>query len=334
MSKLFAARAVVGGTPSEGLELYRNELRAHCYRLLGSFTDAEDVLQDTLERAWAARGSFRESSSVRTWLYRIATNLCLDLLRREKRRARLLPVDAGQHIHGDDSAPPPGEPDAWVTPFPDALLGGAAAASPEAKYLAAETVQLAFITALQRLTPHQRAVLVLRDVLGWSASEVAETLKLRVSAVESALHRARQAVGKSGRRRTPAPAKLGPKEKELIERYLRAWESSDVDALTGLLSAGVVFSMPPNPAWLRGRADVLAYLRRVVLAPGVERRFVSTRGNGTVAFGVYARRTGSGVPHAPHAIQVLSFARGRVTQVVSFHLPHLFGAFGLPAQVG
>jgi RNA polymerase sigma-70 factor (ECF subfamily) len=329
-AKLFATSAARSEPLNAGAESHRAELLAHCYRMLGSLQDAEDVLQETFSRAWKARDAFDARSTLRTWLYRIATHLCLDELRRAKVQRRELPVQGGVAIRGDDATPASVEPERWLTPFPDALLGASANEDPEAKYLSAESVRLAFIASLQRLTGPQRAVLLLRDVLGWAANDAAEALGMTTAAVNSALHRARQLT--RGRPRRAAAKRLSTSERQLLERYVRAWEARDTESLAGLLASGATFSMPPNPAFLRGRPDVIRYLRRVVLAPGTERRFVWTRANGGTAFGIYARREGSREPFRPHSLQVVSLARGRVADIVSFRDVSVFPRFELPGQ--
>jgi RNA polymerase sigma-70 factor (ECF subfamily) len=318
---------------SAGGEPYRAELLAHCYRMLGSLHDAEDVLQEVFSRAWKARSAFDERSSPRTWLYRIATNLCLDELRRTRRHRRELPATGGVAIRGEDPTPPSVESERWLTPFPDAPLDASTAGDPEARYLSAESVRLAFVAALQRLSATQRAVLILRDVLGWPATKVAEALEMSVAAVNSALHRARRQ-GVRARSREASTHSLSRSERQLLERYVRAWETRDTESLAVLLSAGATFSMPPNPAFIRGRREVIRYWKRVVLAPGKERRFVWTRANGTTAFGIYARPEGSRGPFKPHSLQVVTLARGRVSQIVSFLDEEIFPSFGLPQRVG
>ena len=305
----------------EPLETHRAPLLAHCYRMLGSVHDAEDVMQDVMVRALRGRDAFETRSSLRTWLYAIATNLCIDTLRRARRRE--LPISSGARIAGDDATPTAREPALWIEPFPDAML-------PDAKYIGRESVRLAFIAALQRLTPEQRAVLLLRDVIGFGARDVAGALKTSVAAVNSALHRARAVVKTRGHE---APRALTAAERALLDQYVRAWTSGDVNALAAVLSEGVTFSMPPNPAWLRGKRDVARYLERVVMGRGGARRLVATRANGAPAFGVYMRAAKSKGAFTPHTLHVVSLARGRVRDIISFRDATLFRRFALPAKL-
>ena len=292
------------------LEPFRRELVAHCYRMLGSLADAEDMTQDTMARAAEGLARFDGRSTIRTWLYRIATNRCLDELKSGRRR-RELPVGSGLPIDADDAAPA-AEPARWIDPFPGP--------DPEAQVGSLETIRLAFVAALQQLSPHQRAVLLLRDVLGWSAAEVADALDVTVAAVNSALHRARALAG--DRR-----AASEPPDAALLERYVQAWVRGDAAALARLLTEDATFSMPPNPAWLRGRDAVRRYLERVVMTPDTVRRLLPTRANGAPAFGVYVRR---GADFVPHSLHVLEIVDGAIADIVSFH-GVAFDAFGLPS---
>jgi RNA polymerase sigma-70 factor (ECF subfamily) len=287
--------------------------------MMGSFADAEDMTQDVMERATKALPTFDGRAALETWLYRIATNRCLDELRSGKRR-RELPVDGGELIRGDDDAPAAREPAAWVGPFPDRIV------DPQAKLIAGESIRLAFIAALQRLTPRHRAVLLLRDVLGWKASDVARTLGTSTAAVTSTLHRARQIA------RVPrsAAAKLSRSDRALLDRYVQAWTAGDAAAFAALLSADATFSMPPNPAWLRGAASIERYASRILFRRGPTRRLVPAIANGGPAFGVYTR---AGRAWKPHAVHVVSLASGAITDVVSFRDPSLFPMFGLAPRI-
>jgi RNA polymerase sigma-70 factor (ECF subfamily) len=285
--------------------------------MMGSFADAEDMTQDVMARATEALPTFAGRAAIETWLYRIATNRCLDELRSAKRR-RELPVDGGTLIGGDDDAPAAREPAAWVGPFPDRVV------DPRAKLLDGESIRIAFIAALQRLTPRHRAVLLLRDVLGWEAKEVARTLRTTTAAVTSTLHRARQIA------RMPRAEKLSRSDRALLERYVRAWTAGDAAAFAALLSAEATFSMPPNPAWLRGPTAIARYATRVLFRGGATRRLVPTIANGGPAFGVYTR---DGRGWKPHALHVVSLANGAITDVVSFRDPSLFPAFALGPRI-
>ncbi|MCI0583436.1 MAG: RNA polymerase subunit sigma-70, partial [Chloroflexi bacterium] len=245
------------------LEGHRRDLILLAYRFLGSVHDAEEAVQETSIRAWRGRHTFRGEASVRTWLHRITTRVCLDLIR--SRRGRVLPVALGEPADPTKPAPlrPPTEV-AWVEPLPDAFVAGAEH-DPAARYDLRESVSLAFIAALQAVPPRQRAVLLLRDVLGWSARETAEALELTVPAVNSALHRARTALRathhRSGRDVVAATPPADPTIGRLLRAYVRAWESDDIGGLLATMRADVRLAMPPSPSWYAGRADVATLLR-------------------------------------------------------------------------
>ena len=301
------------------VEPHRAELQAHCYRMLGSLHDAEDALQDALLRAWRGLDRFEGRSSTRSWLYRIATNTCLDAIAR--RPKRVLPVD------GDEA---PLVETVWLEPYPDDLLEDSADASPDSRYEARESVELAFIAALQHLPANQRAVLILRDVLGFSAKEVAAMLDTTPASVNSAMQRARVSVEE----RTPERSQqetlraLGDDEiRALVERYVDAWDRGDVDAVVAMLAEEATFSMPPNAEWYRGREAIRAFLPRGPLS--IPRRFLPARANGQVAFGTYKLIEGAWVANAIHVITLS--ASGEILDAVAFlDAPPLFERFGLP----
>jgi RNA polymerase sigma-70 factor (ECF subfamily) len=305
---------------------YRRELLAHCYRMLGSVQDAEDQVQETLIRAWRAYGGFEGRASVRTWLYRIATNSCLRAI--ENRSRRPLPSGLGAPSTDPDGPLPATFPEvAWLQPFPDALLSGDGADPAELAVQRAST-RLALVAALQYLPGRQRAVLILRDVLGWRAAEVAGLLGTSAIAVNSLLQRARAqlAVAAPAERELREPS--GRAARELVDRYAAAFETADVDALMGLLTEDAVLEMPPQPAWFTGRAAIGRFLaRRVLTAPG-RFRLIPTAANGDAAAACY-QRGGDGVYRA-HGIQVLTLTGARVAHVVSFNDPGLLAVFGLP----
>lgn len=253
---------------------YRRELLAHCYRMTGSLGDAEDALQDAMLRAWRARDSFEGRASLRTWLYRIATNACLDLV--AERRGRSMPY----------LERPPGDPSAsdaaWLEPFPDALIEDDPEHRPDALYTRREATRLAFVTALQRLPARQRAVLILRDVVALSAEEVAETLDITVATANSLLQRARDTLGQPHRRPPVDAARLA----DMLARYLRAWETGDTGELIALLKVDAITSMPPVPLWLAGRDAIVAYMVEHVL-PGGPLRLLPCAANGEPGFAVY-----------------------------------------------
>jgi RNA polymerase sigma-70 factor, ECF subfamily len=315
------------------VEPYRAALQAHCYRMLGSAADAEDAVQETLLRAWKGLPRFEGRSSLKSWLYRIATNVCLKAIQR--RPPRVLPVDYGPP---DDPHDPPRDPIAesvWVDPFQDGQAGERVA-SPEARYELRESVELAFIAALQHLPERQRAVLLLRDVLGFAPSEIADALDATPASIYSALQRARQAVEE----RLPARSQqatlrsIGDERlRALVERYMRAWEDGDVTALLRLLTDDATIAMPPRPSWYRGRLAVCDFLRAwPCAAPGGWRR-IETRVNGQLAFAVYGPgRDGAGYP--AHALEVLTLDEScRVAELVSFQAPGVLERFGMPAEV-
>jgi RNA polymerase sigma-70 factor, ECF subfamily len=293
----------------ELVEPHRRELHAHCYRMLGSVQDAEDALQDALLRAWKALDRFEGRSSTRSWLYRIATNTCLDAIAR--RPKRVLPIDY------DDA--PAGET-LWLEPCPDALAEG---------YEQRESIELAFIAALQHLLPNQRAVLILREVLNFSAKEVAEMLDTTPASVNSAMQRARATVDERlpERSQQQTLATLDDDEiRALVERYMEAWDRGDVDAVVELLAEEATFSMPPNAQWYRGREAIRAFLPTGPLS--IPRSFVPTRANGQLAFGTYKLIDGEWIANAIHVITI--DARLEITDAVAFLDASLFARFGLP----
>jgi RNA polymerase sigma-70 factor (TIGR02960 family) len=307
---------------------HRRELQAHCYRMLGSLQDAEDALQDTLLAAWHGLGGFEGRASLRTWLYRIATNRCLNLLRSARRR----PAKAWEN-----PAVAPPEPTRlgeapWLEPYPDALLVGApdSPPGPEARYEQAESMSLAFVTALQVLPPRQLAVLILRDVLGYRAAEVADLLDTSVDAVTSALKRARASLPPAGdRAAAPAPPPGSPSEAALVAAFVRAYQSADVDTLVGLLSADARLAMPPIALEYEGRDAVAAFCARVI--PGRVYDLVPTRANGQPALGLYVRSPTDGVRRA-NGLLVLELAGDRVRALIRFE-PRVLPWFGLPDEL-
>ncbi len=307
-------------------EPHRRELQVHCYRMLGSFQDAEDALQDTLLSAWRGLGGFDGRASIRTWLYRIATNRCLSALRVAGRR----PAKAWD-IPGVEPPEPTRLGEAvWLEPFPDALLEGALPAppGPEARYEQRESVSLAFVTALQVLPPRQLAVLVLRDVLGFPAGEVAAMLDTTVDSVKSALKRARAGL----RRRPPgepAPAPGSPAEHAVVANFVRAWETADIDALVALLTDDVFVSMPPLPLEYEGR-DVAGRFCAALFGAGRRFDLVPTRANGQPAFGAYLRGP-AGTRHGT-GLYVLTLAGDRIRAMTRFE-NSVLPAFGLPRSL-
>jgi RNA polymerase sigma-70 factor, ECF subfamily len=307
------------------IEPHRRDLHAHCYRMLGSLQDAEDALQDALLRSWRGLDRFEGRASLRTWLHRIATNACLDLAKR--RPQRVLPIDYGPSSDPHDG---PGEPlieSVWVEPYPDEHVA----------YEQRESVELAFVAALQHLPASQRAVLILREVLGFSAREVADTLDSSVASVNSALQRARKAVDE----RLPAQSQqatvrtLGDQRlHELVDAYVDAWERGDVEAVAAMLADDALVTMPPMATWFRGRDAFATFLAEWAFAqrgcrPG---RLVRAHANGQVAFGSYRWDDEAGAFRG-HVLQVLTLDGDRIAEVTGFVEPALFWRFGLPATL-
>ena len=314
------------GTVDRELEAHRRELTGYCYRMLGSGFEAEDAVQETMVRAWRGIDGFEGRAALRSWLYRIATNVCLDMLQGPQRRAR--PMDLGPSSTAD-SALAPGLPEhAWVQPVHDSRVlptDGDPAELAEAR----ETVRLAFVAALQHLPPRQRAVLVLRDVLRWQASEVADLLDTTVASVNSALQRARATLAAVDTDATTTAA-VDAEQRELLARYVSAFERYDITSLVSLLREDVRFSMPPYELWLQGPVEVSRWL----LGTGAGcrgSRLVETSANGGPAFGSY-RPAGPGV-HEPFALQVIEISDGRISGWTNFLYRELFPAFGLPLRL-
>ena len=313
------------------VESYRRELQVHCYRLLGSLEDAEDMVQETFLRAWRSRSSFEGRSTYRAWLYRIATNACLDLLKR--RPPRVLPPQVG--AAADPRVPPLPTADLpWLQPYPDRLLEPVVAggAEPEAALVEKETIELAFMVAIQHLPPRQRAVLILRDVLGWSAKETATVLHATVGAVNAALQRARSTLKRHlPARRLEWTSDTEPTEAErsLLQRYVDAHERADASALVELLREDARLTMPPTPTWYDGRDAIVTFHAEQLFGPGYRWRFVLTAANRQPAVAFYARAPGESEYRAS-VIDVLRIEGGLIGRIDAFVLPQLFAAFGLP----
>jgi RNA polymerase sigma-70 factor (ECF subfamily) len=307
---------------------YRQELRVHCYRILGSTQDAEDALQETLLGAWQALANFEERASLRTWLYRIATNRCLNMLRAASRRPQ---VDSSLNAARPE-ATRAGEV-VWLEPYPDILLDGLPDDSPgpDARYETRESVSLAFITVLQLLPPRQRVALVLRDVLGYKAGEVAEMIETTEASVESALKRARVALHDrfvDTRDREPPPMPNSTTELEIVARVTAAFETGDVDELLALLTDDVLVTMPPIPGELEGREDAAGYFGKTLFLPGRSTRIVPTRANGQPALASYVRDPQTGLYRAS-GIAVLTLS-GRHILAMTLFGKDVLPSFGLP----
>ena len=314
--------------------LYRGELHAHCYRMLGSLADAEDALQETLLRAWRALPRFEGRSSVRSWLYTIATNACLRSI--ERRPKRVLPIDYTPAADPHDSPAEPVTEAVWLEPYPDERLGLASGlAGPEARYEQRESVELAFIAALQHLPARQRAVLILRDVLGFSARETAAALETTPISVDSALQRAHKTVDQRLPERSQQATlrSLGDGTlRQVVQRYVAAWERNDVDAVVAMLAEDARMAMPPLPTWYRGRAQVGAFLSAWPLAGTTRWRFIPVRANGQLAFGAYAWNDNTQA-FLPHGVEVLTLRGAQIQELTAFLTPDVFRAFDLPAAV-
>ncbi|HET7726479.1 MAG TPA: sigma-70 family RNA polymerase sigma factor [Candidatus Limnocylindrales bacterium] len=311
------------------LEAHRTQLIAHCYRMLGSAFEAEDAVQETMLRAWRALDRFEGRSQLRSWLYRIATNVCLDMLSSRERRVR--PMDLRGPGRGDDALPAPLDEATWLGPIPDEFVVPAGG-DPAEVALARETVRLAFMAAIQHLPPRQRAVLLLRDVLRWQASEVADLLDTSVAAVNSALQRARETL--SARRVTtdaPAPD-LDAASSELVGRYVDAFERYDMDALTAVLAEDATWNMPPFDLWLATHDDITAFCLGTGSACRGS-RLVPVAANGSPAFGQY-KPAADDRGYEPWSLQVLELDGERIVGITFFlDTARLFPLFGLPPRL-
>ncbi|GAA4539245.1 RNA polymerase subunit sigma-70 [Amycolatopsis samaneae] len=345
VDKAVVAAAKAGDEAAFGglAERYRRELRVHCYRMLGSYEEAEDQVQETFLRAWRGRGTYRAEASFRAWLYRIATNACLDFLDRTPRTVPALDLP----VAGDsDLAPRPAVAVPWLQPFPDRLLEPAAdeAGEPDAVAVARETIELAFLAAIQHLPVRTRAVLILRDVLGWTAKEAASLLETTPASVNSALQRARAELKEhlpTRRAQWRPAAEPSADERAVVRRYMTAVVECDEDALAQLLredvrcghQAGAGGWMGPEPTWYGGLAEVLEGWAPALRGPdALDFAMRFTRANGQPAVATYIRWPSAGGRFEPFALDVLSIVEGKVAEVVNF-VPAVFPSFGLPASL-
>jgi RNA polymerase sigma-70 factor (ECF subfamily) len=310
------------------LEGYRAELTGYCYRMLGSAFEAEDAVQETLVRAWRAYDRFEGRSALRSWLYRIATNVCLTMLGARQRRAR--PMDMGPASSADTPLGPALAENVWIEPIPNerVVIDGS---DPAEVAVARESIRLAFVAALQHLPPRQRAVLILREVLRWRADEVAELLETSVASVNSALQRARATLASRKVDAAAPPEPMDEERRALLARYVDAFERYDLDSLTALLHEEASWSMPPYELWLQTHDDIRAWC----LGPGIGckgSRLVPTSANGSPAFGQYKPDPKGG--HEPWSLQVVETSRGRISGITFFlDTPRWFPLFGLPAHL-
>jgi RNA polymerase sigma-70 factor (ECF subfamily) len=321
------ARSGDGAAFEELVDPYRHEMQVHCYRVLGSVADAEDAVQETLTSAWRGLAGFEGRSSIRTWLYRIATNRCLNMLRSASRRAAedppVLDIEIPEPTRWGEVV--------WLEPYPDVLLGHPqdAASNPEARYASREAVSLAFITALQLLPPRQRAVLILRDVLDFSGQEVADLLDTTAQSVASALKRARATLARDmPTPDRPAPAAGSPAEQEVLERLVRAFEDGDVDSMVALMTDDVWVRMPPVPLEYQGRELARRFFATIAFRHNRRYRFLPIRANGQPAFGVYLCDPLTHVAHA-NGLFVITLAGEQVSAITRFDNA-VIPRFGLP----
>lgn len=332
MSRLAEARRGDQHQFSQLTEPYRAELQVHCYRMLGSLEDAEDLVQETFLRAWRSLDKFVKNVSFRAWLYKIATNACLDAI--DKRSRRALPMMT--HAPANPRLPyiPNTEEFLWLEPYPDNALSGVSS-NPEARYSLQESIRLAFLAASQSLLPRQRAILLLRDVLGWPAQEVAEHLEMTLSAVNSQLHRARTTMRKHYHQSDEADLidlSLDSTTQLILERYVQAWETADIQTFVSLLKHDATFAMPPSPSWYQGREAIQNFLAITLFVPQPDQRWKlqPSRANDCPAFGLYEYDSDKQIFRAA-AIQVLTYQNRQLASIITFLKPTLFSRFNLPS---
>lgn len=339
--QLDAARQGDSRRFGELTEPFRRELQLHCYRILGSLHEAEDMVQETLLRAWKKLGTYEGRASFRAWLYKIATNACLDALDRRRGR-RLLPMELGPAADPHAPVAPPSTEFIFLEPLPDEWLGDESSLDPEARYTQSESVSLAFLTALQALPPRQRAVLILRDVLDFSASETAEVLELTVPSVNSALHRARTSLSQRYHGlEVQVLLRLNTDERtqSLLDHFVKAWESADMEGLVALLKEDAALAMPPSPAWYRGRQAIGVFVAATVFSEGgmfggkasQRWRLLRTNANAAPAYVIYLRTETD--RYQAFGVHVLECEGDRLSQITSFIDPSLPSRFGFPQQL-
>jgi len=327
---------------AELTEPYRHELQVHCYRILGSTHEAEDMVQETMLKAWRRLGTYESRASFRSWLYKIATNTCLDFLDKQRGR-RLLPMEVLSPSNQGIPITPPSPEMTWLEPFPDKWLEEKTSVNPESLYTETENISLSFLTALQILPPRQRAVLILCDVLDFSARETAEVLEITVSAVNSALHRARETLAKKyhGQENEGEKHSITDERKQwLLDHFVQAWESANVDELVALLKEDATFAMPPSSSWYQGGAAIRAFVAATVFADGGmfagkadhRWRLVLTHANNSPAYAIYQRDEKN--EYQSFGIHVLEFSEEHLKEIISFIDPSLPVRFGLPKTLG
>ena len=315
-------------------EPHRRELLTHCYRMLGSLQDAEDQVQETFLRAWRRLETYEGRAPFRAWLYRIATNACIDIIKQRSKRG--LPADLYPPSDPTNPLKPPIMEAIWIEPFPD-KLGAPEEANPEARYDWRESISLAFMVALQDLPPRQRCALIMADVLDWRADELAQTLEITIPAVNSLLHRARLKLKQRYPSNQQAQQHALPDDARLhtlLDRYMQAWEAADVDGIVSMLKEDATFPMPPLPSWFSGHEAIRTFISTTILAGKASGRWrlLPVRANGSPGFGFYMRDEKTGT-YGAYAIQVLGFEGELLSDVTTFGYPQLFPFFGLPAEV-
>ena len=313
------------------LEPHGRSITLHCYRMLGSLQDAEEIVQEALLRAWQRRDEVRSTSAMRAWLYKIATNGCLDLLKARRRRS--LPHLVVPSASTAMRLGPPADERLWVEPVPDTLLDveDDAGQRPDQRVSLRESIGLAFITALQFLSPKQRAALLLVDVLGWRPQETADLLETSVFSVNSLLQRARKNV--EVRREDSAPSEVSSSDAALLRRFITTWESGDLDAFAALLADDALFSMPPQPEWFAGREAIRQFFAAVWSVQPGQRRLLPLGANGGPAVAVYRRPMTPNAAYEVAGITLLAIRGGRISRITRFGSPRLFSLFGLPAHL-
>lgn len=316
------------------VESYRRELHAHCYRMMGSTEDAEDLVQETFVRAWKRRETLQEHSALRAWLYKIATNACLDVLKKKPRR--MIPRTHQAVSTIDERIPPDITEPVWLQPYPDELFSSDGNENPDVTVEKREHITLAFIAVLQLLPPRQRTVLLLRDVLEWKTREVALLLDATESAIKSTLHRARMTLAKHQNTLSLGQNDLTLDEslRTQLDNYVRAWESANIDAFMQLLKEDATFSMPPIPSWYRGTNAIRALIEKTIFGDAADKRWVllPTRANGQSAFGLYQKDEKQGV-YQFYGIQVITFEYQEIADIITFRHRTLFEYFNLPSTL-
>jgi RNA polymerase sigma-70 factor, ECF subfamily len=336
-SRLAAAKNGDKDQFSELTEPYRRELQIHCYRILGSLQEADDLVQETFLRAWRRLDTYQGRASFRAWLYKIATNACLDVLDQRYSR-RLLPIDIFPDSDPNGTIDPPPSEIYWLEPFPDEWLFDQTAINPEARYSLHESVSLAFLTALQALPPRQRAALILTDVLDWSAREVAELLETSISSVNSALHRARVTLTKHYHghlQENTRRVETDEQTQKLLNQYIEAWQTADIEGLVALLKKDAILTMPPSPSWYLGKKAIGIFAAKTVLAdhgmfPGKAKgrwKLLPLHANAQPAFAIYQHAENGDYHFA--GIHVLTLKARQLTQITCFMDPSLSVHFGV-----